>query len=611
MQLNGLIESILDSGTSRLHRACDLALADAQADPVADIIGYADVVRNRDYFVRLLEERVADSRYCPEPIEYLAVPGEAKEADIPVAPLFDLALIYAAMFETAARVRQHPHFGSGLDLEEKAPAYKAAGAGGVALIEGARRYLPCDLRSSRKPKNAGLIPFAARRMCVLARIKIPGERPDPTRILRRSLQAAGFGHDPAFEKMLSFFRFWAGGENDAGYWRRFLQPRNRATTFCFDLMFAPVDRAMNGNGADRYNFARTGLEVQILADTEYDCRAALAKCSSTLRACGFTLEDAATALIPTADLLKNDGLSWFLAFSDPRGKVGTAATFVNSLAYEGKWELWGDYYVLALQILREAGDDSARRPALRILKACPDPYVLAAALEYLKEFAVTHRAATDLGLVLGARHSHLPYQYYYFYRLAAYERSFAPALKALALFDALDGSKDWSWRLGAMTCLASFRLSERELDTIAAALARETCPPLRRGLTVLLWQSAVPRRPLAAGETMAGGERALNAYADRAVFDREFGLGLLDEIAATPVGDPAFVECMHILDLTKHNAALQDDVADLIESKIIECDLDWPALIARLEGIRKTLPSSFSASLVNPVHPRVAQPPSL
>jgi hypothetical protein len=595
MQLAGFIESILDSGTSRLQRAADLALADAGAGLIDDIIGYADVIRNAEYFVQLLEDCLGDARYCPEPIEYLSIPDGRKDASIPVVPLFDLALIYAAMFETAARARVRDRSLPTFALDAGAiPAatWPAYGGSGVAFIEGVPHYLPRDLQSTGGSKIAGAVPLASRRLCALTRIKTPGGGLDPTKVLRRSLRTAGFDHDPAFEKMLSFFRFWAGGENGAGYWRRFLQPSNRATTFCLDLMFAPVDRAMNNDGPHRYGYARTGLEIQILADTEWDGRAAIAKCAAALRAYGFALDDAATTLIATADLLKNDGLSWYLALSDPRGKVGAASAFVNSLAYEGKWELWGDYYIMALQILREAGDDSARRPALRILKGCPDPNILTAALAYLKASAVTHNAATDLGMVLGGRQSHFPCQYYYFYRLAAYERSFAPALKTLALYDALDGSKNWSWRAGAISCLASFSLSDQELEMISAALARETCSPLRRGLKVLLWQSENLPQAFPPGEMTPAGERSLDAYAGRARADADFALTLLDEIAATPASDPAFVDRLPILDLVKHNAALEAEVADLVESKIIECDLEWPGLLARLDGIRKTLPSA-------------------
>ena len=593
MQLTGFIESILDSGTSRLQRAADLALVDVGNGPLEDIIGYADVTRNGGFFVRLLEDRIGDARYCPEPIEYLSAPGGRKDAAIPVVPLFDLALIYAAMFETATRVRHQSFAGRALDAGETAAVGRAGGGNGIAFIDGVPRYLPRELQNAGGSKIAGAVPIASRRLCTLTRIKTPGEGPDPTKVLRRSLQAAGFDHDPAFEKMLSFFRFWAGGENDAGYWRRFLQPCNRATAFCFDLMFAPVDRAMNNSGAQRYSYARTGLNIQILVDAESDGQAALSKCAATLRAHGFALDDAATTSIATADLLKNDGLSWFLALSDPRGKAAAASAFVNSLAYEGKWDLWGDYYIMALQILREAGDDSARRPALRVLKECPDPNVLAAAFAYLKESAVAHNAATDLGLFLGARQSHFPCQYYYFYRLAAYERSFAPALKALALYDALDGSKDWSWRAGAISCLESFHLSEQELELISAALAHEACSPLRRGLKVLLWQSGTPPPAVPSCETIPGDERSLDAYAARAAADRDFALELLDEIAATPAGDPSFVDRLHIFDVVKFNAPLKAEVEALVESKIFECDLDWPGLIARLDGIRKTIRSSL------------------
>lgn len=244
-----------------------------------------------------------------------------------------------------------------------------------------------------------------------------------------------------------------------------------------------------------------------------------------------------------------------------------------------------------MDVLREQEDDSAFDRGLQLFLENPDRDFLTRNFRYLRHFASDRYFTAALVIKMARAGFMFPYHRYYLYRLAAYGREYSPALRELALQDAVDSCKEWYWRVGALFCLNSFELTVEDLEKIRDLTADEVNPAVTRAALVTLWQRPVLELGDAVKDMMCycnvGHCEYLPEYFFRAATERELALELLEEIRAADVRSPAFIDRLHQLDLLKNNDAVRDEFLDVLDRKIAACDLSWMRLVTRLERIRE------------------------
>jgi len=396
----------------------------------------------------------------------------------------------------------------------------------------------------------------------------------------------------AQDLLFRIYKHWAWKPGAKGSCDSFLPQGNQISRFLANFALLEFDRAMErGVVEDPAGYVRYVDDIMIFTKKESQAQRALLACEKALRESGFSLEAEGTRLVPTKDLFDADAESWLKKIDDPATGPESAREFVETEFSADDVDKLGGVYFRALEVLQEQEDDSAFDRALALVMGNPSSEFLARNFAYLRHFAADRYFTGALVIKLARAGFMFPYHRYYLYRLAAYGREYSPALKELALQDAVDSCKEWYWRVGALFCLNTFELTAGDLENIRDLTEDEANPAVRRAALVTLWQRPVLEPSDAVKDMMCyynvGYCEYLPEYFFRVTTERELALQLLAEIRETDVRSPAFIDRLHQLDLLKNNGAVRDEFLDVLGRKIAACDLSWMRLVTRLERIRE------------------------
>jgi hypothetical protein len=396
------------------------------------------------------------------------------------------------------------------------------------------------------------------------------------------------GFNAALEALFGIYEFWARAENGDSSTRNFLAAEDKVSTFLANFALLELDRAMaDGDDGAPGKYYRQARDVLFFADSEAELRHTLSASERTLRSVGFDARAHRAQVMPAASLVDAEVESWLERLGPRRTRVAAAREFMERERFTGDVARWGEPYFRALEVLREEGDDSFFNQVLQTFLDNPTRSLLTHSFRYLRHFSARFFFTTAVVVALSRQSVKIPYHNYYLYRLAAYDRGYAPALKELALYDAADARKPWYWRAGALAALHTFDLPSALLDELEAFTADDNHPAVIRAARVLSRQRPAEDGGAPAAEPPSRPrDEFLEAYFQRVTTEEAPARALLEEIRGTAVGSPVFIERLHQLDLLKNNAAVKDEFLDVLDLKIAECDLAWPRLLARLEGIR-------------------------
>lgn len=593
-------------------------MRDAAGQFVGDVIDHADVRYNLSQVARRLRIEIENGFYSPAPLLQVDVPkGYVSARPGAVISLLDLIVVCAAILKLT------PFLGSKLPqsilpYRQRAALNKMEEAADVELERIApgdvttcdvgwdtpwephdfaywtEGWLPEWARNSQRAKNAA----AKYDYCARAEIRSFFYYISLNAVhehIRKVVEEEGNGGQEvadARELLFRIYKHWAWKPGAKGACDSFLPHGNQISKFVANFALLEFDRAMErGVVEDPNGYVRYADNILILTKTEAQARRALAECERALRESGFSLEAEATQLVPTAELFDADAEHWLKKIEDPTTGPESAREFVETEFAPDAIEKLGGVYFKALEVLQYQEDDSAFDRALELFMDNPGREFLARNFAYLRHFAADRYFTGALVIKLARAGLMFPYHRYYLYRLAAYGREYSPALKELALQDAVDSLKEWYWRVGALFCLNSFDLTAGDLENIKDLTEDEANPAVRRAAQVTLWQRPVLELSDAVKDMMCyygvGHCEYLPEYFFRVTTERELALQLLEEIRETDVRSPAFIDRLHQLDLLKNNGAVRDEFLDVVGQKIAACDLSWMRLVARLERIRE------------------------
>ncbi len=598
--------------------ACRYALRDAAGHFVGDVIDHADVRYNLPQVARRLKVEIENGFYAPAPLLTVDVPkGPDSAKSGALISLLDLAVVYAAIMKLT------PVLGGKLPPSMLPYRWRAAreqmeSSADVKL----QKTLPGDVTTCDvgwdtpwEPHDfsswtAGGVPewswyfkrakdaAAKYDYCAKAEITSFFESISLKALqdyIRKIVEGEGNGGEEltdAQELLFKVYKHWAwkrgaGGEDDG-----VLPQGNQISRFIANFALLEFDRAMEkGIVEGPGGYIRYVDDILIFTKKEEQAHSALLECGKVLRESGFDLTSAASQLVPAAEVFDADEEQWLGKIEDPAEGPENAREFVESVIATQNANGLGEVYFKALDVLREQEDDSAFDRALQLFLDNPDREFLAANFRYLRYFAGDRYFTGALVIKLARAGFMFPYHRYYLYRLAAYGREYSPALRELALQDAVDSCREWYWRVGALSCLNSFELTAEDLEKIRDLTADEANPAVVRAALVTLWQRPVLELGDAVKDMMCyynvGHCEYLPEYFFRVTTERDLAFELLEEIREADVRSPAFIDRLHQLDLLKNNGAVRDEFLAVLDQKIAACDLSWMRLVTRLERVRE------------------------
>jgi hypothetical protein len=395
----------------------------------------------------------------------------------------------------------------------------------------------------------------------------------------------------AAQAFLLIYEFWALNEEFSANGAPDLPPGSPLSAFLANLAVVEMDAALaNGTAENPKPYIRYGNEALIFARGEEETEEATRACREVLREYGVGEEEGAGSVVPTASLLEEEAAAAREreVLSDPERAAAWARKFVTAEHFDGDPDGWAENFAWALEVLEREGEDSLFDTVLHVFTSNPPWPALGAAFRYLRRFSPRFYFTGALVVALSRENGRLPIHNYYLYRLGAYGREYSPALRELALYDAVDVNKDWCWRLGALQCLNTFDLTALELNGIESMAASEGDADVVRAAQVVLQQ-----RPAYEGSDenrsvpVVGWEQPyLTAYIARLTTEEAPARALLREMEMVPCRAPEMVDRLHQYDLLKGNASVKEEFAEVLDRKISECDLSWGRSLRRLEGIR-------------------------
>lgn len=598
--------------------ACRYALRDAADHFVGDVIDHADVRYNLPQVARRLKVEIENGFYAPAPLLTVDVPkGPDSAKSGALISLLDLAVVYAAIMKLTP-VLSAKLTPSVLPYRWRAAREQMESAADVKL----QKTLPGDVTTCdigwdtpwephdfsswtagglpewswyfRRAKDAA----AKYDYCAKAEITSFFESISLKALqdyIRKIVEGEGNGGEEltdAQELLFKVYKHWAwkrgaGGEGDG-----VLPQGNQISRFIANFALLEFDRAMEkGIVEGPGGYIRYVDDILIFTKKEEQANRALLECGKVLRESGFDLTSAASQLVPAAEVFDAEAEQWLEKIEDPAAGPENAREFVESVIAAQNTRGLGEVYFKALDVLREQEDDSAFDRALQLFMDNPDREFLAANFRYLRYFAGDRYFTGALVIKLARAGFMFPYHRYYLYRLAAYGREYSPALRELALQDAVDSCREWYWRVGALSCLNSFELTAEDLEKIRDLTADEANPAVMRAALVTLWQRPVLELGDAVKDMMCyydvGHCEYLPEYFFRVTTERDLAFELLEEIREADVRSPAFIDRLHQLDLLKNNGAVRDEFLAVLDQKIAACDLSWMRLVTRLERVRE------------------------
>jgi hypothetical protein len=602
-----------------VRAACRAALHDTADHFVGDVINYADIKCNLPQVARRLKIEIENGYYEPASLLEVDVP-ETRHSVKPVAivSILDLIAVYAAIMKLTPHLdsKLSPNVLSyrwrprGIELESspspklqpgnphREAATYAAGqytlketggyqAHAAGWLPGRSEYLELARKAAKNYHFCARTEITAffENICVNAlhgHIRAIVEEIESTDAL-----ALRDAHDLLFR----IYKSWAWEKFGEGNRASFLPQGNRVSKFLANFALLEFDRAMGAAMVENPNeYIRFADDIIIFTKKEDQARRALLACERFLRDSGFDLRSEKTQLMPSNELFDQEADKWLRKMGDLWTGGESAREFLEEEFPLDDVDNWGGLYFQALDVLRERDDDFAFGRGLEMFLDNPAHSFLAKNYQYLRHFAAGHSFAGAVVIKLARRGFIFPLHRYYLYRLAAYSREYSPALKEIALQDALDESKEWYWRVGALCCLNSFDLGAADLEKIAALAEGQGNPAVVRAALATSWQRPVVDLGDAVKDLMyyynVGHCEYLPAYFFRVATEPNLALALIAEIRDADVYSPDFVDCLHQLDLLKNNGAVRDEFLKVVDEKMSECEPSWTRLIARLEGIK-------------------------
>ncbi len=602
-----------------VRAACRAALHDTADHFVGDVINYADIKCNLPQVARRLKIELENGYYEPASLLEVEVP-ETRHSVKPVAiiSILDLIAVYAAIMKLTPHLdsKLSPNVLSyrwrpgGIELESspssklqpgnphgEAAAYaagrytvKEAGereAHAAGWLPGRSEYLELAREAARKYHfcaKAGITAF-------LENISVKALHGHIRGIVEEIQGAEGPALRDAQDLLFRIYKSWAWEKGGDGNRARLLPQGHQVSKFLANFALLEFDRAMDAAAVgDPNEYIRFADDIIIFTKKEDQARRALLACERFLRESGFDLQSEKTRLVPAGELFDEKADKWLRKMADLWTGGESAREFLEGEFPTDDVDNWGRLYFQALDVLRERDDDFAFGRALQTFLDNPAHSFLAKNYQYLRHFAADRSFAGAVVIKLARRGFVFPLHRYYLYRLAAYSREYSPALKEIALQDALDESKEWYWRVGALCCLNSFDLGAADLEKIAALTEGGGNPAVVRAALVTSWQRPVVDLGDAVKDLMyyynVGHCEYLPAYFFRVATERNLALALLAEIRDVDVYSPDFVDNLHQLDLLKNNGAVREEFLKVVAEKMSECEPSWTRLIARLEGIK-------------------------
>jgi hypothetical protein len=602
-----------------VRAACRAALHDTADHFVGDVINYADIKCNLPQVARRLKIELENGYYEPASLLEVEVP-ETRHSVKPVAiiSILDLIAVYAAIMKLTPHLdsKLSPNVLSyrwrpgGIELESSPSSKLRAGnPHGEAAAYAAGRYTVKEA-GEREAHAAGWLPGrseylelareAARKyhFCAkagitafLENISVNALHGHIRGIVEEIQGAEGPALRDAQDLLFRIYKSWAWEKGGDGNRARLLPQGHQVSKFLANFALLEFDRAMDAAAVEDPNeYIRFADDIIIFTKKEDQARRALLACERFLRESGFDLQSEKTRLVPAGELFDDKADKWLRKMADLWTGGESAREFLEGEFPTDDVDNWGRLYFQALDVLRERDDDFAFGRALQAFLDNPAHSFLAKNYQYLRHFAADRSFAGAVVIKLARRGFVFPMHRYYLYRLAAYSREYSPALKEIALQDALDESKEWYWRVGALCCLNSFDLGAADLEKIAALTEGGGNPAVVRAALVTSWQRPVVDLGDAVKDLMyyynVGHCEYLPAYFFRVATERNLALALLAEIRDVDVYSPDFVDNLHQLDLLKNNGAVREEFLKVVAEKMSECEPSWTRLIARLEGIK-------------------------
>ncbi|NIT35997.1 MAG: hypothetical protein GTN49_05770 [candidate division Zixibacteria bacterium] len=602
-----------------VQAACRAALHDTADHLVGDVINHADIKCNLPQVARRLKIEIENGFYEPASLLEVEVP-ETRHSVKPVSIIYilDLIAVYAAITKLTPHLdsRLSPNVLSyrwrpgGMELESAPPSVPQPGKPARELVTYAAGPYTVEDAGEYEVNPAGWLPGRSEylelarkaaqnyRFCAKTGITAFFENicvkalHDHVRAIVEEVESTdALALRDAEDLLFRIYKSWAWEKGGEGNRASFLPQGNYVSKFLANFALLEFDRAMDTAAVeDPTEYIRFADDIIIFTKKEDQARRALLACERFLRESGFDLRSEKTQLMPANELFDEKADKWLRKMGDLWTGGESAREFLEKEFPLDDVDNWGRLYFQALDVLRERDDDFASGRALQMFLDNPAHPFLAKNYQYLKHFAADHSFAGAIVIKLARRGFTFPLHRYYLYRLAAYSREYSPALKEIALQDALDASKEWYWRVGALCCLNSFDLGAADREKIAALTEDRANPAVVRAALVTSWQQPVVDLGDAVKDLMyyynVGHCEYLPAYFFRVATEPNLARALLAEIRDADVYSPDFVDRLHQLDLLKNNGAVREEFLKVVDEKMSECDPSWTRLIARLEGIK-------------------------
>jgi PAS domain S-box-containing protein len=590
-----------------LRGAWRYARRDAADNFVFDVIDYEDVAHNLPHIVKRLEREIEGGQYTPTPLLSVDVPKNGYSVRPgAIVSLIDLIVLYALVRRIApaldakltpavfsyrwlpeAKEPRRPLFtetdeNEADDVLPKAPLAPYPPFAGAVPAGWFRGWLEYHER--------GKDSAARHNFCAVADVTAYFENVAIISLFDRIGEILGPEYAGEVARLRRLYEFWGWQPAGATARGKVLPQGNDVSLFLSNFFLTDLDRAIaefTRNDVKRYQ--RYVDDIRIFADNVEEGRQALLACDRVLRDLSLSLNPEKTRVLPTTELFDAEAERWLEAISlpDPEG-TEKARAFIETQYRTDDSEKWERVYLRALTALQRADDDSGVPTSLQLFLENPSYKLLVKNFDYLSHFASRHEFAAALAERLGRETFTFPYHKHFLYRLAAYGREDAPAIREIALREARRGETEWYVRTAALFCLNSFSLSSGELDEIKWLAERESHPVVARAALVTLRQRPMDEISSAEDHVLLAttpGQTDLREYFFRVSTEEDLGRSVLTEIRKTDIAARAFINRLHQLDLLRSNAAVGDEYRELLERTSDLCLPNWPRLRSRLRGI--------------------------
>jgi len=595
-----------------LRKAWEYAKIDMKNDFVFDIIEHLDIKHNIEKVLRALHAQLQQGQYHPAPILSLPVPknDHSFRPGTSIPPI-DLIVLYATMQQLAPPLDK--------TLSECAYAYR---------LNPRRDERRQPLFSERESPEDGLqdgdvqqqtndeeqleeigFPYgwfqnwilfdqatqsASREFEYVAVTDITAFFENISlRILFDRMRELGPDYRDLLDRLRTLLDYWdwvASAEKTTG---KGLPQGNDVSSFLLNIYLRDLDQAMLGvvdNDTNKYY--RYMDDIRLYTSNESEARHALVELEHTLRTLGLNVQTAKTEIKPATATFDPDVTEWMPHLQrDADDRVERASTFITEIFDPSDRESvdkWQRVYLRSLTVLGEAMNDVAVPIALDMFLSDPSDKMLRKNFTYLRRFTPTYCFEDAIYDRLSQEEFTFDYHRTYLYRLAAHCRGENPALKELALEEAINGSADWFSRVGAFLLLSTCRLSPSELGRISQAIANEGNTQVLRAAYVTLCQHSSTELGTVLDTVSYFGaphQDYLRRYFFQLYRRDEVGERVLSAVSRESLENPFFIRFLHQLDLIKANQSLRPRFRGVLEEKLESCDENWPRLRSRLQGI--------------------------